>query len=123
MRYIAGESYRAHSDPLFIRNSSLKITDLYKQKLLCLLHTLSYGSAPPNLSDYFTKKPYFEPMYLMRGNKLKVILKRVIKTSKLKMPSYQGVRLWNNLPLEFVKVPSRSSFRVKLTDRFLASYA
>ena len=47
LRFMTNSSYIAHTAPLFIQHGVLRVTDMYKLKLLKFYYELSYNLLPP----------------------------------------------------------------------------
>ena len=47
LRFMTNSSYIAHTAPLFIQHGVLRVTDMYKLKLLKFYYKLSYNLLPP----------------------------------------------------------------------------
>ena len=49
---MTNSSYIAHTAPLFIQHGVLRVTDMYKLKLLKFYYKLSYNLLPPYFANY-----------------------------------------------------------------------
>ena len=60
LRFMTNSSYIAHTAPLSIQHGVLRVTDMYKLKLLKFYYKLSYNLLPPyfdNYSETLEQKP------------------------------------------------------------------
>ena len=122
MRHITRQHMRAHAAPLFATNVCLNLDDLYKTKLLCLIFRINNGSAPPNLIKLFKKRDNHVTLFTRSMSLCRFVVKQHRTTLKARMPSINGVKLWNQLPGEDTMVGSIDSFRKRLTSMFLGTY-
>ena len=94
LRFMTNSSYIAHTAPLFIQHGVLRVTDMYKLKLLKFYYKLSYNLLPPyfdNYSETLEQKPIRD----LRQNLIHgPLIKRVYAECS---PLFQLVKLINTL--------------------------
>ena len=53
IRILCGASYNEHTPPLFQKTGILDVFDLYRQQILCFMHSFVNGMLPNSLMDIF----------------------------------------------------------------------
>ena len=110
VRILSGASYYAHTNPLFHKNSILKLGDLYTYNLAIFMyknrHLLDLGST----HDHMTRN----------RNALNPPWQRLTSTQQA-IP-YRGSLIWNGLPQEIRDRPSLPSFKRGLKLKLINSY-
>ena len=106
---MTNSSYIAHTVPLFNQHGVLRVTDMYKLKLLKFYHKLSYNLLPPyydNYSETFAQKPARDLcQHLIHGPLIKCVYAEC-------SPLFQLVKLINTL-----RKDKNDTILKKITDK------
>ena len=118
LRVINNTSYRAHAAPLFIKNNTLTVFDLYQYHLGVLMYKFDKKALPTPLSTFFTRNVDIHHYNTRSANKLHV---NKVRTSFSKSTiRHQGPILWNKLtplpPLRTIKSFKKYMKRLLLTS-------
>ena len=109
LRYMTNSSYIAHTAPLFIQHGALRVTDMYKRKLLKFYYKLSYNLLPPYF-DIYSESLEQKPIRDLRQNLIHgPLIKRVHAEYS---PLFQLVKLINTL-----KKDKNDTILKKITDK------
>ena len=103
IRIITGQSYFAHTDPLFLQTGILKIPDIHKYLLgIYMFKNKMNNNLPRSLHDYYT-----------RGfNNIPIAFQRLTLTQH--SINYEASQVWNNLPLDIRNSTSLHIFKKSL---------
>ena len=110
VRILAGSEYLAHSTPLFLKLSILKLLDLHKY-FVCM-----YMFDERNREDFSIN----HNLNTRNRNNLQPKFHRLSKTQHAL--SYVGPKIWNDLPCNIKSVRSLPIFKRKLRNYLLSSY-
>ena len=115
MRIVNDAPRLSHADPLFLRQNSLKIGDLYIQSIRVFSFQLFNGFLPEEIDKFFPKITH---THNTRSTKNDMFIGRSDPRSmKSIIP-----RCWNSLPSGMKKTPSVATFKTKSKDSLLAPY-
>jgi hypothetical protein len=115
VRSIACESYTAHTNPLFYRLRILKVHDLFKYNTYCFIYIYDDNKCPNSFKDFFTP-------FSHQNRTKQYILNAPINKSIEHYPSYQLVKIWNGLSLNYKRMSSIKSFKNKVKNMLLDQY-
>ena len=118
IRIINRESYKAHTEPLFKQSRILKITDLYKLKLLMFSYDYKSGHLPASFANFFQERRNINISITTRQENDFVAQRPRTNFSKNSVYQ-QTVTVWNDLPNELKTIPTRSQFKKALTSHFI----
>ena len=110
IRLICGESFLAHTDPLFYRTQILKIHDIYR------LNVAVYMFEARHSGEFDRNHPYPTRSY----NDLVPIYARLNVTQNYLKVS--GPNVWNSIPQEIRNLPSLSMFKNRYKKYLLSLY-
>ena len=118
IRLIAGSEYLAHTSPLFKALSLLKFHDIYSLSVLVyMFKTLVLNKYPNMLSRIYQLQP--NHYYNTRNDNF--ILPRCLNKCKQSL-LYQGISLWNSIPLYMKSSLSLCSFKRNWKSFVLMKY-
>ena len=116
IRAVNNSSFKAHSDPIFLRLELLNLDDTYKLGVLSFMHKYFYENLPASFQDMFNS--------LAEPNRTKSYkLERVLFKTLECFPSALFPKLWNSLELELKETKSAKLFKRKILKNYLESYA
>ncbi len=111
--------YRAHCDPLFKRNNTLKIRELYELNIALLGFDYRKGLLPKSFIRFY---PDYNPPTITR--QAENIYSKTPRTTFSKLSVYHMIpHIWNNLPRDLQIEPSRTRFKNTCKLKYLDSYA
>ena len=112
IRVIDGESYYAHSNPIFARLNILKFKDLYKLNLGIYLHkNWTKFQQYLNTSNYNTRgDSIFNPPF----HRLNLTQRQSVE--------HQAPKLWNSIPASIRNSSSLNSFKWKYKKHLISQY-
>ena len=118
IRILHHKDNRAHTNDLFKVSEILKVPEIIDYHMMQIVHRAYIENLPTNLQRMFT---LCEDIYNLRGKvKFKV---NKCKTTRMKQGiTCQGIRLWNDLPLEIKHANSFKVFKRELKKRFISKY-
>ena len=106
----------SHADPLFYKQGSLKIEDLYEQSVRMFSYKLFKNALPQEIADIFPKNNH---CHSTRSAKNNLFVNRSHPRSiKAIIP-----RCWNSLPPAMKLAPSLASFKSQSKASLLAPYS
>ena len=111
IRAITFSEPTSHSSPLFADLKILKLGDIYQLHISSFAFECLHDIAPAQFKDFF--RPTRGDFFLVRKNTLQYGIRSI---------SYNGVRIWNNIPSEIRNSTSVTSFRKKFKNSLLESY-
>ena len=123
IRAITFSEPTSHSSPLFADLKILKLGDIYQLHISSFAFECLHDIAPAQFKDFFRPIPSIHSyntrgatrgdFFLVRKNTLQYGIRSI---------SYNGVRIWNNIPSEIRNSTSVTSFRKKFKNSLLESY-
>ena len=123
IRAITFSQPTSHSSPLFADLKILKLGDIYQLHISSFAFECLHDIAPAQFKDFFrsissihsynTRGATRGDFFLVRKNTLQYGIRSI---------SYNGVRIWNNIPSETRNSTSVTSFRKKFKNSLLESY-
>ena len=126
VKIIGGGTTRKSLTPFYGQLKILKLTDLYKFEIPKLVHVFYMTNYHP-LSYFliFSKDPSKFPIALPDPIQTKtncIFLFSLYRTNSLQRSiKYQGVSVWNSIPMEIQNLP-KHSFTVKPKEHLLQLY-
>ena len=99
VRIISNADYHAHTAPLFAKLGILRLEDIYKSQIACLMWDHEQGNLPKCFTNYL-KKVNDTHNYATRmatSNKLSLNIAVNTKTYGQTMFKYTGSRIWNSV--------------------------
>ena len=115
MRIVSDAPRLSHADPLFYRQNSLKIDDLYIQSIRMFSFKLFNGFLPEEIASFFPKITHSHNTRSAKNNMF--VGRSDPRSMKAIIP-----RCWNSLPPGMKKASSIASFKTKSKDSLLAPY-
>ena len=113
----------AHSSPLFHDLKLLNFDDLHELLIAVFVYECHNNFAPSHFADYFTQTSHIHShntrsaargdFFMVRKNTLQYGLRSI---------SFNGAKIWNNIPPEIRDSPSVRTFKNKLKNFLLDSY-
>ena len=116
----------AHSSPLFHDLKLLNFADLHEllmNAITIFVYECHNNFAPSHFADYFTQTSHIHShntrsaargdFFMVRKNTLQYGLRSI---------SFNGAKIWNNIPPEIRDSPSVRTFKNKLKNFLLDSY-
>ena len=122
VRIVTFSDSSAHSVPLFNLLNVLTIQDIFKIEILKFVHDCLNKNNPPQFHNYFTYSLSNLNTANLRDLKLHTPQIRT-STYGLKSLLYNGVIVWNNVPLTLRSITSRKLFAAKLKKLFISLYS
>ena len=119
VRILSSSNYLAHTSPLFKNLQILKFEDVYKIKVLEHMYkTLVMEKYPILKTTILRSQPYH--IYNTRNNKYIIPSIRIEKCRRTIL--YQGLNLWNALPMFLKCTKSLNSFKSSCRRYLLLNY-
>ena len=115
MRIVNDAPRLTHADPLFFRQNSLKIDDLYIHSIRVFSFQLFNSFLPKEIESFFPKITH---THNTRSTKNDMF---IVRSDPRSMKSIIP-RCWNSLPSAIKKSPSIATFKTKSKDSLLAPY-
>ena len=113
----------AHSSPLFHDLKLLNFDDLHELLIAVFVYECHNNFAPSHFADYFTQTSHIHShntrsaargdFFMVRKNTLQYGLRSI---------SFNGAKIWNNIPPEIRDSPSVRTFKNKLKNFLLDSH-
>ena len=122
VRAISNQSYLAHSLPIFRELTLLRLSDIFKLKLLTFVFESTNKIAPVCFHNFFSSNSsihHYETRQSVRGD-FYLVRKNTVQYG-VKCIQYMGATLWNNLPVELRHSTSKFSFKKKVKVHLLHS--
>ena len=121
IRAVDGEEWNESSFPLNYKFKVLKFHDIYKYELAKFMHHVQNKTLPTPLLNFFddVKNGLNLNTKSRTREKLKVALFKSSRTQK--SVKYQGVTLWNSLPLNLKKL-SFQKFSTEYKSNLIQNY-
>ena len=108
---------------LYVKNSILKISDIYKLKVGIFMHQMIHGSCHSKLFHAITHDDLLSPRDTRDSTNLSIrsVFPRVnaVKYSF----QYQFSRVWNNIPVEIKQIENLKQFKKAYSSLLLGFYA
>ena len=103
------------SNPLFKSLKLLKIGNIYKMKTLIFVYKCLNNTFSGQFGNWFHKTSNTYSHNTRSSANQNLVLPRARTTNYgIKSIKFQGVKLWNELPLDFKILPNNSSFSIKI---------
>ena len=120
LRLIANVSYTYHTDSLFKNYKCLKLEDLVKLHINCIMYKAFHSDLPVQLQKLFLK---VENKHSYVTRRKDYFYQKSVRT-KLKQMSISifGVKEWNNLDTDTKMCKSISLFKKRLKRLFIENY-
>ena len=124
IRIIAKAHARDHTEPKQKALNILKIEDLYKQQVNCLMFDCIKGSAPENMKNLFRKRTNTLGHITRSATSKseKVFLKSAKGTAARQGFRVKGPECWNELPAELQDIKKKNKFKYELKKHYLQCY-
>ena len=124
IRIISKAHAHDHTEPKQKALKVLKIEDLYKQNVNCLMFDCIKGKAPDNMKDLFKKRSDNEGcMTRATTNKSENVLVTKARGSAARRGfRVKGPECWNKLPADIQNIEIKEKFRTDLKNLYLESY-
>ena len=118
LKIINNTRYRDPSNPLFIKNKSLKFYDIVDYKILQILYKANSNNLPENIQERFEKR---ESCYNLKGT---AIFKKPRFRTKImeRTVTIKGTNLWNGLQTEIKEIRTIMAFKKNIKSTLLAKY-
>ena len=121
LRAVSNSEYRSHSNPLFIKYTQLKISDLCNHNIGIFMYKYCNNLLPFSFNNMF-KTNAENHDYNTRNalnfeypnNKLNFCDKSI---------SYQGVKTWNNIPNHVKSSKNLNSFKTSFKQLIISDYS
>ena len=111
IRLICGESFLAHTDPLFSRTNILKFHDIYRYNVALYMFEARHSGIFDRNHQYSTRTYYdlvpFQARLTATKNSLRV----------------SGPNIWNTIPLEIRNLPTLSIFKNHYKKHLISLYS
>ena len=120
IRIVCDATLRSHTNPLFINNKILKITDLYHFQLGQFMYKYSKQMLPDAFHDMFVKNNLIHNYPTRQSNKFHLPLLRTCFAQNTFI--FDGPKYWNKLPNEVKNAPSLNVLKKTLKEFLLDSY-
>ena len=119
LRIISRANFRSHTDPLFISNNILKVSDMYR--LQCNLFAFDYHTHRLPISfDNFYQHP---PRHSMNTRQIKSLYTNKPRTSFSKNLPYQNIAsIWNSADKNIKLITSRNNLKRHFKSKCLNGY-
>ena len=111
IRIISGSGYLDHTTPLFYASKILKLDVLYKQSIACYMYdhqNLLLAHVPSHNYNTRNRDRPVPPRQNLRSTEQSVI--------------YNGVRIWNEIPINIKTCPTKRSFKYHFRNYLLSQY-
>jgi hypothetical protein len=118
VRIISASHQKSHADPLFARLRTLKIEDLYDQRMR-LFSYKSYFNQMPSEMNALLDKVSDSHSHNTRGARCNLFVNR----ENVKSIKYIAPKLWNALDEKLKVSGTVSSFKQRSKEEFLLGYA
>ena len=112
--------YNEHTNLAFKNMGILKLKDLFTYQIATFMYKTIYMSQNPDLSNELLRNQDVHSYETRQRNKL--ILPRITKHRSKNSILYQGVSVWNSIPVNVHENVSLSKFKNKLKENIISSY-
>ena len=121
VRIISNSTFRAHSDPLFLKLRILKISDILKLERIIIVHKFKHGYLPSAFPHNFLLK--IDPLNIGRRGDINNYTPK-FPPNKLTFnhPTNLLIENWNSLPSYLKTIGSLTEFKNSFKELALASY-
>ena len=110
LRIINNKRYRGHTDPIFISENILKITDIHKLHVSLVMFDYYHKTLPKSFDHYIPINNLATNTRINRQhNQIRTGKPRTHFSSKL--PLHNFTKLWNNLDYKIQNFKSRHKFK------------
>ena len=111
----------AHSDPIFKRPRLLSFDKVYKLETAKFMFQLNIETNYITLGHEFLKAKDLHRYNTRHSSNLGFSLKAISTNFKRDFLAFDGIKLWNSLPLNLKKANNRLSFKNKMKHYLLES--
>ena len=111
--------YTAHSDPIFQRLKLLNFDNLYKLETAKFMFQISKEASSNTLRTEFLKTKHLHHYNTRQSSSLGFSLQTISTNFKRNFLTFDGVKLWNSLPLDLKKTITKVSFKSKIKHYLL----
>ena len=120
LRIICNTEFRSHTDPLFLQNKILKISDLYLFNLGQFMYKYNNNELPNIFHSMFPPNRSIHNYPTRRSNEFHLPLLRTLLAQNTFV--YDGPKFWNSLSNDIKNAKTIHSFKRKLKSLLLKSY-
>ena len=121
VRVIDFAKYQAHSEPLFKKYNLLNFDNMYKLEVAKFMFDICHENSSDIFNDLFIKTNLRHHHMTRQSSNDNFSLPLVSTNYKQRSIIYEGVKIWNSLPLRIKKLENKPSFTKKLKNYFLES--
>ena len=119
IRHVSGANYVSHTDPLFINNNQLKVTDIIVYNNVLFMHSLRYDNLPTSFNNILQLKTENNTDRIRSDMGGFVI---PTNNSHITSPSYNAARDWNTLPIFYKNISKHSEFKKEIKKYLISRY-
>ena len=109
--------YTAHSDPTFKRLRLLNFDKLYKLETAKFMFQINKGNSYTTLGHECLKTKKLHRYNKRQSSGLGFSLQAISTNSKRNFLTFDGIKLWNSLPLDLKEANNKISFKNKMTHK------
>ena len=123
LRKITNADYDTHITDIFKQTNVLKLTDLFKNKIMSLMWDFDHNVLPSSLNDFFvyTNEHRYETRTAETGL---IQLNANFRTAKNKSFPYLGTKMLNEMKVNPIYNPilSKKTFTVRVKKEYISNY-
>ena len=112
-------AYTAHSEPIFKRLNLLNFDKLYKLETAKFVFQISKETSYTNLGHEFIKTKSLHCYNTRQSSNLGFSLQAISTKFKRNFLTFEGIKLWNSLPLDLKEAKNKISFKNKMKYHLL----
>jgi len=115
-------NYREHTEPIFYKYKCLKFLDIVNLKTLIVIYQAERNMLPVNLQELFIKTRNFHKYNTRSSTKGNFNLKFCRTKTRYMAISVRGVKMWNDLNVDFHNIKTLISFKNNVKKLYINRY-
>ena len=120
LRAISNSNFRSHSNPLFINYNQLKVFDLCNLNIGSFMYNYCNNLLPSAFNNLFNTNDDYHTYNTRNASDFKY--PKIRTELGRKSISYQGVKIWNDIPNHIKKSKNIGSFRHSYKNVLISQY-